>query len=430
MSETDSSSSDSRARKDAVLPLKAGSAHVAIWRYWGDRVVVGLALYCLTTVIVLVGVVFGVEYVPRRSHPKGNGAGLPLALANWDGVWYAEIARDDYSYNSDRPSSVAFFPLFPVLGRAVVAVTGWPAEYALVGVSHLSLMGLFILTCDYVRRRYAETTVELSDWVLLALGLWPTTMFFRMAYTESLFLLLLVAVLWAMERGWRPWTIAVIVGLSTACRTTGVALLPVLALYLWQRRSNTTSFLVRSPLVLSLGCWGLVAYMVYQYVEFGDALAFVKTQQHWVTRHPESWGQYLLALVTCEPLWSKYVPSSTAFWARHEHGVNPLFSLEFANPIYFLLSGVLVGIGYWKRWLNGRELLLAAGLLAIPYLTHSYRAVMMGHARYAASVFPAYLVMGQLLWRAAPPVSAVVVAMMAAVLFTYSALFAGWYRFF
>lgn len=43
-------------------------------------------------------------------------------LSRWDAAWYVEIARDGYHYEPSAPSNPAFFPLYPLLIRAVHAL--------------------------------------------------------------------------------------------------------------------------------------------------------------------------------------------------------------------------------------------------------------------------------------------------------------------
>ena len=45
-------------------------------------------------------------------------------FAAWDSGWYWDIARRGYTFNPDAQSSVAFFPLYPMLMRAVAAPFG------------------------------------------------------------------------------------------------------------------------------------------------------------------------------------------------------------------------------------------------------------------------------------------------------------------
>jgi hypothetical protein len=168
--------------------------------------------------------------------------------------------------------------------------------------------------------------------------------------------------------------------------------------------------------------------MLYLHFAFGDAFAFAQAHKDWVVRRDLPFPDRLWSLATLEPIWSVYVPSSEAYWARYDYVDNPLFSLHFWNPIYFVACAVLIGVGAWKRWLSLPEVLLSAGLLLIPYLTHSYRAVFMAHGRYAASVFPMYRVLGHLAARMPPDVLALVAGILTVKLALFSALFAAWYR--
>ncbi|HBJ34121.1 MAG TPA: hypothetical protein DDZ51_05030 [Planctomycetaceae bacterium] len=413
-------------------PTLSSSSNLTIWSRYKEALFTGFTFYYLSTVLVVLGVAFGTELIPRRNLPSvnQNDPGLPHALANWDGVWYARIVRDGYEYNPQRASSVAFFPLYPVMGKALTLLAPISEEVALLVVSHASLLALFSIVFLYVHDRYGDSQKSSCEWVLLGLAFWPITFFMRMAYTESLFVLLLVAALFAMNRGFPVLVVAFIVGLATGCRSAGVALVLPFVWYLWQQSRGWNQFAIKSLFCLPLSIWGLVAYMVYQHFQFGDALAFVKTQSHWVARQPESLGQYVIALATLEPIWSKFDPNSFAYWRRFDSSTSELFSFEVANPIYFVLTAALVGVGWWKRWLNSYEVLLSIGLLGVPYLSHSYRIVMMGHARFASSVFPVYLVLGHLLSRAPPTLAAVILAIWAAFLVLYSALFASWHRVF
>ena len=415
------------------------------------RLVTALGYYYATSSVVLLGVIFGTGHLQVHRTPPADHArhGFVSAFANIDGVYYADIARDGYAYDPERRSNVAFFPLFPLLGRAVAWVTGLPPELALVLASNLCLMGVFFVSALYVEARSPDEPVECRSMVLVALGLWPTTFFFRMAYSESLFLLVVLLAMYGILRHWPAWQIAPLVGLATGIRPVGVALVPVFLWHLWwrprgtkqagvevqavatgrdlmSRRSWIVTSAARCACLLPLSCWGIVGYMLYQQVLFGDPLAFAKTQQHWVTRGGTP-ADRVQALISFEPLWSVYDPSSVAYWARHEPGKSPFFSFHFANPVYYACTAALVGLGAWRRWLNREEILLAALLLLIPYVSHSYGAIMMGHGRYAAVVFPAYLVLGRLLQSVPTPLAAALSGISSFFLGAYSAMFSAWY---
>src|SRR3954447_905287 len=87
--------------------------------------------------------------VPLLTHPLGT----PFeALARWDAVWYLGVAHGGYD-----GASTAFFPLYPLLVRAL-APGGDPRAllFAAYFVSLVSLAGAF-----YLVRRLVE--LELGD---------------------------------------------------------------------------------------------------------------------------------------------------------------------------------------------------------------------------------------------------------------------------
>jgi len=405
---------------------------------------IGFPFYYFTSLIVVVAVVFALEFVPIcTEHPGARTrVDVPSGFAAWDGEWYVRIASAGYSYDPERMSSVAFFPLYPWLAGAIVHTTGMRPEWALLLVSHGALVATFVLLAGYVQQRFPAAEPELALWTLLALGLFPTTFYFRMTYTESIFVLVTLLALYGMERGWRPLSIAAVIGLATAARTVGVALVPVFALYLWQRLKagdslrelNSAhrvsgllfSWALRTAAWLPVCCWGLLGYMAFQWIAFGEPLAFVKTQVHWTAR-PVDFADRVIGAFTLEPFRAVYDPSSSCYWGRVPPRDNLLFNLKAANSVYFLAAVALVGVGAWKRWLNGRELLLSAGLLLIPYFLQGVRTGMSSQARYAAVVFPMYLVLGHLLHRAPPPLAAALLALSGLFLGIYSAMFVSWY---
>jgi hypothetical protein len=396
-----------------------------------DGCVTGLAFYYLTSVIVVVAAVFAVDFVPLcRQHPESKTrVDLVSGFAAWDGMWYGRIASTGYSYDPHRQSAVAFFPLYPMLAAAIVQATGIRTEWALLAVSHGALVATFCLVGTYVQRRDSAPNDHLQGWTLLAFGLFPTTFYFRMAYTESLFVMLMLIALLGMERGWRPVWIAFVIGLATGTRSVGVALVPAFALHLWQRVNSWWSWSARLGALLPVCCWGLLAYMVFLWLAFDEPLAFIKTQAHWRVR-AVGVADRTIGLATLEPVRTLYEPSCPCYWGHAPPRENILFNLKAVTPIYFFGTAVLVGVGAYRRWLNGREVLLSVGLLLIPYCLHASPTCMGSHARYAASVFPAYLVLGQLLHRMPAPLSAALLALSGLFLGLYSAMFVSWYWFY
>ncbi len=83
-----------------------------------------------------------------------------------------------------------------------------------------------------------------------------------------------------------------------------------------------------------------------------------------------------------------------------------------------------------KKWLTGPEIVLSFFLLAIPYVTRAYEMCMASHARFAAVVFPAYIVLGRLLGAAPAWMTWVVIGAFSIMLMTWTALYAAGHLFF
>lgn len=382
-----------------------------------------LAMAYLTWLIVAGGLAFGSEYLTRRPHPHQNVVGWFPAFGAWDGVWYQRITALGYEYDPHKQSSVAYFPLLPLLAGGIRWATGLDALTSLLVVSLSAHIIGVVVFAQYVRQYGDVASAEAATITFL---LWPMSLFLRMAYTESLFVLWLILACYGIRRQWPLVVIALLAGAATGTRSTGVALLLPLAWEIWKRFDTWPRTLVRFAYLMPLALWGLLAYMVFQHAMFGDALAFVKTQNHWSARPDQSPVERLVATATLEPIWSPYVPGSAAYWSNFELARNPLFSLQFWNAAYFVACAAIVAIGYRKRLITTHELLLTVGLLGIPYVLQGYRMMMMGHGRFTCVVFPMFIVLGR--WMSAWPaqLTAILWALMAVQLFYWSALFASW----
>jgi len=226
-------------------------------------------------------------------------------------------------------------------------------------MAHAALVGAFVLLAAYVRVRWPEATAEQRGIVLAVFGLWPMGLFFRMPYAESLFVCVTLALLYGMARGWPLMALALLAGLGTSVRPVGVALTAAFVWYVLRQPASGPRTRFRRVLLLSpLACWGLLAYMGYQWIAFGTPVAIAQKQEHWTMRAPQdrSWMAKVEALASLEPIWNVFVPSSKRYWGNDRSLNNPLFMLTFWNPILFLFAAALLIRGGWKRWLTGNEI--------------------------------------------------------------------------
>jgi hypothetical protein len=390
-----------------------------------------LGCYAFTTLVVVLGVYFGRSFV-RVSPLAPGGQGPPSLLASflvWDGGWYTRIAIDGYSCSALNPvtgeNTFAFFPGYPMLARAVGWVTRCRPDWALLLTSNLCLLSALIVFYRYARLRTGDdrATAQLA---LISAALLPTTFFFRVGYAESLLLLIGALVLLGIELKWNALWLALLVGAGTATRPSGGALLFPLALFLLRREEGGRRRLVRVAWLV-LGCWGILAFMAFAGASCGDPIAFVHAQAKWRVRQHVLLGEKLVAVLTFGAIRGVYSKDSPFYFGHYLPIAPRLFSLYFANSIYFACTILATVVGARKGWLNRFEVAMAAALVGIPYLAHNYETTMMATGRYMTTVIPTYLVAGHLLRRLPIGIAVSIAAVSAFMLGAYSALFGMWY---
>jgi hypothetical protein len=256
-------------------------------RHWLFRDV--LVPFLATRALLLIVAATSLSVLPHSpySFPEWETVTDPLlsAFSRWDGLWYREIAEDGYTYEPGGQSSVSFFPLYPMLMRAVGTLVGAADHTALAAVgvllSNIALGAGVALLVALVRLDHDEDTASRAALYTLA---FPTSFFLSSVYADVLFLLLTVAAFLA-ARHQRWWIAGLLGGLTALSRPHGVLIALPLALeyalqHGWSWRSPFRTLARFRPSLLALGLVpaGLVLYMTFLGVAFGAPLAFVETQ--------------------------------------------------------------------------------------------------------------------------------------------------------
>lgn len=401
-------------RRDPRLPA-------ATWRdVWATAAV----CWYSSGFIVALAFAFGFDFLQRTSGLETDAGMLDAAVISG---WYPEIVRNGYFYEPRRRSSVAFFPAYPLLARGIVAVTGMRAEAALLFVSNASFLAALAFLGVYVRSRSSEPTTNLADYTVLVAAFFPTGCFFRLPFSESVFLLLAIVAMLAMARRWPTLATAIVVGAATAARPVGVALLAPFYLHVWRENPSLKLRAIRICVYLPTACWGLLAYIAYQYTAFGEPLAFAKTQRYWRVAPEIPMGEKLLQLLTFQPLRDVFDPKAPAFWATRDLHGTAWLSLHFANPVFFVAAIALLVIGIRRRWLAAGEAAYCGLLLLIPYVTRAYDTGFGSMGRFVLVAFPLYIVLARLLERTPEVLRFVLMSMSAFFLGVYASLFAAGY---
>lgn len=210
----------------------------------------------------------------------------------WDTEWYVRIVQEEYTYNPNDVSTVSFFPLYPTLMRLLTPLVGNPINAGLI-ISHLCGLVGFIL---FYRLTYLETrSRKISQRAVIAMSIFPASLFFSAVYTESLFLLLTVGAAYAVRH--QHWLLAGLAGaLASATRVPGVMITVLLGMeWLYQQGWDFSTALQKSTwtnllqgdlqkwgslLTVAIAPLGLFAYMIFLNVSFGNPLSFIVSHSH------------------------------------------------------------------------------------------------------------------------------------------------------
>ncbi len=243
-----------------------------------------VALYGVSRLLLMIVAMMTIAAIDPTV-PDRLGPALAQVWCRWDCGWYLAIAEHGYSIESDarQPGAtrMAFFPLWPLLIRTVSDLTGMGLLGTGIALANLA----FLAALAYVHRYalmlgYSRSTAMLSVALLCFI---PQGFVFSAVYTESLFLLLLVAAMFHMHRG-QYLRAGIAAALISAVRSNGVVLLVFLLAVIVRRHGPVLLAMPwRRPQVfipVLLAPLGLFAYWAYSFHLTGDAFAQASSIAH------------------------------------------------------------------------------------------------------------------------------------------------------
>ena len=202
----------------------------------------------------------------------------------WDCRWYESVVDLGYMteqsdfLNGDQ-ANWAFFPVFPLLAKAVKLIFGVPTWAALLITSKLFFWIAIFLFVLAATMRFGDRAGPLAA-TLVAFN--PYLVYGHVGYSESLYFTLTVLGFFSI---WKDkWLVTgLITAVLSATRLVGIALLFSLLLAQIRRRVFAGSFESRTMacLALVLCPLGVAFFLVYLHFHMGDALAFMHVQIAW-----------------------------------------------------------------------------------------------------------------------------------------------------
>jgi len=187
-----------------------------------------LAIFALTRLYGFVVIAIAARNqvaLPSPDHPgiyqftahPGSPGYLGL-ITNWDGQWYERLATNGYHlpaagdpHGKDALWAFAFLPVFPMVVGAMMAVTGLSFAVSATMVNLVAGGAAMVVMFALVERaagRFAASAVVLFSSSFVAAPL------FQAAYSESIALLLVCAVLLLVAQRRYVWAVPVVLLLS------------------------------------------------------------------------------------------------------------------------------------------------------------------------------------------------------------------------
>lgn len=234
-----------------------------------------LAIFLSSRLITL-----AVAHVARLIKPQP----LTAVLSRWDGQHYLQIVREGYpptlpgGADGTAQSVHAFFPGFPMLVRAVVAVTGLAPNTAAVVTT--MVMGAVAAALVWLLARDLAGE-EVATRAVLLFSFFPGSFVLGMIYSEGAFLAFAAACLLALHRRW--WVVAGLAAAAAgATRPTGLVLVACCGWAAFEAVRRRRDWLaLAAPALAPLG---FVVWSLFLAAHTGSATSWLRSQQ-------DGWGQ-------------------------------------------------------------------------------------------------------------------------------------------
>ena len=318
-----------------------------------------LSRACVLVTAAIVQIVrwpHGNWYPSFTSHPFA-------VLGAWDGRWYRMVAAHGYLVLPGHQSDTAFFPFFPALLRAGLAL-GLPLDATGLIVANGCL--LFALGAVYELNRL-WTTEAVARRAAVYAAVFPVGYVFSMVYPESVVLLAVGAASVLGARG-RWGAAAVAAAVASLTRPEGLLLtsIPLAALAIRTWRAADDRARIRALSAVAAGPAAIAGLCAYHWRLFGDPFVFSEAQRAWGRAlEPDGIWRAVVELV--------HAPSHAGSW---------LFRDAAFCVLYIALLAVARRVGVPWEWIGASALVVLLplwsgsftsdarfGLLAIPIYT-------------------------------------------------------------
>jgi Gpi18-like mannosyltransferase len=241
-------------------------------------------IFLSTRLGVLVVGFFGIAligYAPNTPPWRVYGNDFLNLPARWDTGWYLGVAIDGYSFEHTREISqqnIAFFPLYPMLLRYISPFLAHQYLWVGLGLSLIAFLWALVYLYRLAREQLDE---EAAAAATVFLATYPFALFYSAAYTESIFLLTMVAACYHFQRDelWKSAAWGLAAGLV---RPNGCLLSVVLGLMaLRDARSKPLAAIADRLATAAAPGIGMLIYSTYIFFLTGNPLQWTQQNAAW-----------------------------------------------------------------------------------------------------------------------------------------------------
>lgn len=334
---------------------------MAFIRKYGSWLI--LLLVCNRLLLAAIGMIAIESFAPHFYKPEGHvHARSPLLIpwGAWDSYHYLDIAAHGYERPGGQISQLGWFPLYPLVIRLVSFLIGDLFISALF-VSNLCLIGTLLLLGGWLAEHLGEEAAFQS---VLFMVFFPSSIVLSGAFAESLFLLLLTASFYLLQRQRPGWACAVF-SLTLVSRPLALPAVPFFVWALLFRQGRSGPAILRQLAPALLIPLPFLLYCFYMWRLTGNPFAYVDSK----LAYNELQGANPLRII-----WQALVRGITEH--RFEHFFN-------ACLILFSTAAVLAN----RPRLNWNYVALGLTLIWFPLLLNVW---MLSASRYLAAVPPIF----------------------------------------
>jgi len=366
-------------------------------------------IFVASRALVICAALLGAALIGLRSPGKDEtlwDVKVPFfnLFARWDSCYYLNIAREGYVGESHW----AFRPLFPLilrgLGTHLSARIGFDASATVSGflANNLFFMAALILIYKLTRNFYPDGAAYRA---MLLVAFFPSAVFYSSIYAESLYLLLLAACFYALERG-ALYTSGGLGFLAGLTRPEGF--LASLVIILKGLRVQGLHAKLRGIASAAAAALSLPVFLAYVHLEAGGF--------HAAYLDEIQWGGKFTALKVVDELLHFQVPGILGYLVL----VLPVALIGLAAVFsFFARKGLGSGLGSPLFPYH-----LFSAILMVIYLTYGDARSLLRHF---STVIPMYWTLS--LWMARRYVKPLVMAFFVSLMTIGTILFVNWYHF-